>query len=259
MAELSNGTVSVVLGEGDITLEDIKYEPFKINNSVRAGQRMSDAICTGKRDEPMRVTIEGYIKGDIITNKVLLSGLCVPNSPMLLKDNDGYSLELFASTGLELSNETHLRDKLLKYKINAIAPSPIWRGDELSQLFRSCANVSTDTNAINITNIGELPVGCIIKVHAMTICDSVMLRIGDKRFQYEQPLGSFDTLFIDTRYGKKSVTLQKRDETAVESVIEYVSPSSEFFELPVGDTRIDFNILNGLAYITIYYTPMYLR
>lgn len=258
MIQLSNSTVSVTLGEGDITLESIKYEPYKIKNTVYTGKRFSDALCSGKRTEPMSVKIEGYIRGDTEAGKKQLCSLCVPDIPMNLTDN-GYTLELFAQGGLELSNESHLKDKLLKYTISAIAPTPYWRGEEISQLFYSCANVSTDTNAIKITNIGELPTGCVIAVRAMTPIDSVMLRIGSRRFQYERALDTFDTLFIDTRFGKKSVSIKKRDTEETYSVIEFVAPASEFFELELGETRIDFNILNGLAYITIYYSPVYLR
>ncbi len=258
MAVLSNSSVSTLFENGELTIENVSYEPYKIKNTVCASDKFANASCTGVKSEPMRVTIEGYIKGDVISNRKALSELCTPNTPILLSDN-GYTLELFAESALELSNEAHLRDKLLKYKIKAIAPTPFWCGAEKSQLFRGCGNISTDTNAIKITNEGELPVGCIIEVRAMTICDSVMLRIGDKRFEYEAGLESSDYLFIDTRYGKKSVTLRKKGDTKRVSVIDYVAPASEFFELPTGETRIDFNISNGLAYINITLTPMYLR
>ncbi len=258
MAVLSNSSVSAFFESGELTLENVSYEPYKIKNTVCACDGIAGASCSGVKSEPTRVTLEGYIKGDTLAIKKALGELCTPSTPILLSDN-GYTLELFAESALELSNEAHLRDKLLKYRIKAIAPTPFWRGAEKSQLFRSCANVSTDTNAIKITNEGELPIGCIIEVRAMTICDSVMLRIGAKRFEYEMGLESSDRLFIDTRYGKKSVTLQRSGESERVSVIEHVAPSSEFFELPTGETRIDFNILNGLAYITITQTPMYLR
>lgn len=258
MTILNSDGISVAL-DGDIILDSVSYEPYKIKSTLITGEKMSDAKGIFKHGEPMGVKITGYIRGDTAVAKKSLMSLCVPNKKITLEDGTGYFLDIYAVSGLELSNARHLREKVQKFTINAVAPSPLWHTGEKSQLFYSCAGVSTDKNAIKIANEGDVSVGCLLKIQAVTGFDSVMVRIGDKRISYEQELSSGDLLFIDTRFGQKSVKLQLNGSSEQVSVIERVAPSADFFELSTGENRIDFNVLNGMSYITVYYTPAFLR
>lgn len=244
--------------DGDIVVDSVSYEPYKIKGTI-VGNELLSSVGFFTQGEPMRVKIKGYLRGDIAGAKRELARLLVPNKMMSLDDGTGYFLDIFASSGLDMSSAEHLQGKVQGFVINAIAPSPLWHTEEKSQLFYSCAGVSTDKNAINITNEGDVSVGVVLRVLAVTKLDSVMVRIGDKRIAYEAGLESGDVLFIDTRYGKKSVRLQRGGAGELFSKMELVSPSSDFFEIEPGENRIDFNIVNGMSYITVYHTPTFLR
>lgn len=245
--------------DGDIVIEGIKYEPYKIKSTVVACKDASDASGFFFKGEPTRVKIEGYIRGDTVSAKRELMRLCVPNKKFALDDGTGYLLELYADSGLEMSSADHLKGKVQKFTLSAVAPSHLWKGTKRSQLFYSCAGVSTDKNAIKVTNVGDESVGMVLKVLAVTKLDSVLLKIGNQTISYEDSLVGGDLLFIDTRLGKKSVMLQKNGTEELISVMERVNPSSQFFELATGENRIDFNIVNGMTHITVIYTPVYLR
>ena len=244
---------------GNIVVDSVDYEPYKIKSTLVLGERMYDATGTFRGAAPMRVRITGYIRGDTARAKRELMALSQVGKLITLDDGTGYFLDLYATEGLELSNAAHLREKVQKFTLRAVAPSSLWHKGEKSQLFYSCAGVSTDQNAIKITNEGDVSVGARFKIQAVTKLDSVMLRIGGQRLVYEDGLSSGDFLFIDTRYGKKSVKLQPSGSSELVSVIEKVTPASEFFELEKGENRVDFNIKNGMSYITVYHTPLFMR
>ena len=245
--------------EGDIVLDSVAYEPYKIKSTLVLGERIHDTAGVFRGGEPMRVRITGYIRGDTARAKRALMALLVPGKMITLDDGTGYFLDLYATVGLDISSAAHLREKVQKFTLKAVALSSLWHKGEKSQLFYSCAGVSTDQNAIRVTNDGDVSVGALFKIQAVTKLDSVMLRIGNQRLVYEDGLSSGDYLFIDTRFGKKSVKLQLNGTNEPVSVIERVTPASEFFELEKGENRVDFNIANGMSYITVYHMPLFMR
>lgn len=254
---LTNGTDTLCLDEGDFRLESVSYDAPKIKNTLAPLGDEKGEMCISRAIGARGVKIVGYISGDLESNRRALYRLCA-TSPITLIDGE-YSLEIVLTEAPALSNERRFKDKLLKYELNALAPSPYWRGEKISETFYGCSGSSTDENAIFISNIGDLPVGCEIKLYFMSGCNYFILKKDEGDFVYNSSTSTLDTVFIDTRYGKKSVTLKGNGSEQRVSVIEKALPSSSFFELSTGENRIDFTVSLGVAYITITYTPLYLR
>ena len=254
---LTDGKTSITLDEGDFRLERVSYLAPKIKNTLAPLEGGKESLFIGGKTGAREVKIEGYISGNTEENRKALLHLC-DKSPITLVDGE-YSLEIVLDSAVSMSSEKRFRDKLLKYEITAIAPSPYWQGEKISKTFYGCSGTSKDENAIFISNVGELSVGCEIRVYLMTGCNSFTLTKDSKGFKYNSAVSTLDAVYIDTRVGKKSVTLQRNGSSERVSAIDKVMPGSSFFTLAPGENRIDFAIPLGVAYISIDYTPLYLR
>lgn len=254
---LTNGETSITLDEGDFKLERVSYDSPSFNNAISPLSGDDGELFVSRGVGARGIKLEGYIGGAIEENRRALFRLCSSKS-LTLVDGE-YSLEIALTKMPSLSNERRFKDKLLKYELSAIAPSPYWQGAKISQTFYGCSGTSTDDNAIKISNIGDLPTGAEIRVYLMTGANSLTLQMDGSFFKYNASLSTLDALYIDTRNGKKSVKLLKNGSTERVSVIENVMPGSAFFQLKPGENRIDFMVPLGVAYISITYNPLYLR
>lgn len=257
---LTNSSESLELSQsGAVRLEALEIFPHEMKSSLsleRAleGQVLSDA-SVGKGE----LKIEGYICEDLEENRRRLIRICTRQEGFTIVDGE-YAMDAVLKRGVELSYEKRFKEKLLKFTIHMIAPCPFWRKSEkISQLFYNCGGYSNDSNAIFITNDGDVDTGFEARLLMATSATAVTLSCNGEQLVIEYSPSLGDTIYIDTRRGKKSVMLQKSGQAEKISILEYVKPSSSFFSLRSGENRIDYIILQGVARITIDYTPIYMR
>lgn len=256
--ELTDGITKISLS-GDIRAESLVIGGARINNLLSPLPSLEGARLAGGSIGERALTLEGYICADLEQNRRMLCKLCTLGRPFYLLDGE-YRLELVLSSGVRFASERRFKDKLLRFTIEAIAPSPYWEAAESQRhLFYSLGATSNDDNALRITNIGDMPCGFRLTVLMATSANFLVIRKSDKRITLNLPLNLLDTVIIDTRSGKKSVTVIPDGQSEGVSAIEYVMPSSEFFGLDAGDNRIDFVVSEGVAHMTLEYTPRYLR
>lgn len=255
---LTNGEHSLSF---DAELSLIRLEiggaPIKSTLSEQSaikGTHLISSYCTcGK------VKIEGYIKGADESVRRKLCQICTLSPSFFLVDG-AYRLELIPEYCTEISYEERFKDKLLRFTVRALSLSPYWQASEsIRTNYFNCGGVSTDENAIFQANLGDIATGFLMEIYVMSSCNFVTLIKGEERIEIKRPFKPLDKIFVDTRHSKKSVTYKIGGEGVPINIIEYVHPSSSFFELDSGENRIDFVVSQGVSYMTLEYTPLFLR
>ncbi|MBQ2810484.1 MAG: phage tail family protein [Clostridia bacterium] len=254
---LTNGELSLSL-DGALKLISLEVGGAPINNFLCQGGGMLGGVPMGFSISPREVKIEGYVCEDLEANRKLLCQICTQTPPFYIVDGD-YRLELLPKHTIEFSSLKRFSEKLLKFTIRAISPSPYWLGEAVRQQFYNCGGESTDDIAIRITNTGDVEMGALFEFLMMSSCNFIKLIKGEERIFVNHPFKTMDKLFIDTRHGKMSVCYLPSGQSNPVNIIEFVSPDSSFFGLDVGENRFDFVVSQGLSYVTIEYSPAYLR
>ncbi len=243
---------------------EIKTERFTMTGSTvepslgydKTAQRYN---LLGGRALPREIAIEGYITGDVEENRYYLCKMCTPLKTLWLYDGD-YRMEITILKTPELIDEKRFKDKLFRYTIRALCLSPYWSAISPKRyIFYSCGGESTDKNALKVLNEGHTSCGFNISILMNTSANFLTLKKGSELIKINKPLDALDTVIIDTSSGKKSVMLKKDGQDELTSLIEYVSPNSTFFSLDKGENKIDFVVSEGVAHMTLEYTPSYIR
>lgn len=257
---IDNGIEALELDSQSVRLERVELSGYEIKGdfsspSALRGRVLGSAVL-GKRD----VKIEGYISAGLEENRRKIARICTHNPPFYLIDGE-YRLELVSKKGIELSAEKRFSSKLLKFTLYAEATNPLWQSiTEKSVTYSSCAGISDASSAIYVTNEGDAPVGFVAQAKMRTLAEGAIFRIGDKRITLDTSgLEIGDIVSIDTRYGKKSVTLIKKSTGASEDFMLNLAVGSELFELDAGVNRIDYSVPTGFIQLTITYNPVYMR
>ncbi len=103
-------------------------------------------------------------------------------------------------------------------------------------------------------NTGDVPCGFTATVRAMTgDVDSFVLRRADgAQISFSHPIAEGESVVIDTRTGKKSVTANG------ESILPSISADSVFFALVPGENRLDWACTGtGTVVVSLALTPLY--
>lgn len=258
---LRNEHQSLLLdGESGVRLEGLYISGYEVNSLLGAESELTGVIChsrsLGKRD----VKIEGYISEELEANRRALGQICTQDGEFYLVDGD-YMLALVLTSGIEISYEKKFSTKLLKFTLYARTTNPLWQATEEEGVPGiSCGGNSTDERAIRLVNSGDAPVGFSLYLY---------IRIGAPNISFSKngkyltltglSLETGDQLFIDTRRGKKSVNLIKKGTSTPISVLDKVLLGSTFFELDVGDNKIDYSLVDSVVTATISFRPCYMR
>lgn len=256
---LTNGRERIDLSADGFKIEKITPLLYQIKSDTVSYGSVGE-LYMGSRLGRGKIELEGYIGGDEPESKYReLLRACYSKDGFELIDGD-YKLSLCLERGVELASEKRFMDKLLRFKISAIAPYPLWQAlVPYNQTFVGRGGTSTDETAIRITNSGDVAVPIKATIWLMSSCESVTLSLGDEKIFINHPFKVHDKVFIDTSKGKKSVTYIPSGSEDEIDIIGFVSPKSDFFELDVGENRIDFAISGGTSYITIEMTEAYMR
>ena len=255
------------IGDGYMFLDldyEIKTERFIITGSNIRPQLAFDKDALrfnilGGTALPREMLIEGYITGDVEENRRLLCKMCQPFKTLWIYDGD-YRMEITILKTPELSDERKYRDKLFRFSLKALCLSPYWLSLAPKKfIFYSRGGASTDESALKVQNEGDVKCGFNLRVLMTTSANFLEIRKGDEFIRINKPLDILDTVIIDTSSGKKSIFVQKDGLDEPISLIEYVSPSSTFFSLDVGDNKIDFIVSEGASHMTLEYSPCYER
>ncbi|MBO5374622.1 MAG: phage tail family protein [Clostridia bacterium] len=251
-----NSSVGMVnLSTDAIRLEKLYISGYELKSELGMPVDMQGACRHAMSIGNREIKIEGYISEGLEENRRLITKICTSSEPFLLID-DGYCLESIAKKGPEFSYERRFRDKLLKFTIYAESIRPFWHS-----LIRTGVEFVSigGTSSLSISVSSDTPVGFEAQLLMMTSAESMRFAKGEKYLEIQYPFSIGDTVFIDTRHGKKGVWIQKKGASTRESIIDSVSIGSSFFELDVGDNQISYSILTGALRAVFYYTPVYMR
>ena len=256
---LTSEGLSVDLNGEALRLEDFYISGYGIKAHLGAADGLSGKrlhkMAFGERD----IKIEGYIASNLEENRRLLAKICTQDKPFYIIDGD-YRLEAVAKRGLEISCQKRFLNKLLKFTVYAKSVSPLWQGtSEQVEEFYSIGGVSNQDKNIKITNSGDAPTGFLLEVSMRTSADKLMITKNGEYIDLVRHFAIGDKVLIDTRRGKKGVTLIPSDGTGETGIMDSLAMGSTFFELDAGENTLGFSVITGLTNMTFTFSPCYLR
>lgn len=256
---LTNGREQIDLSSGGFRLEKMTSLPCEIRSDSSYYGALGE-LYRGSQIGKGRVELEGYIGSDELESKRrALFRICTAKTGFELIDGN-YKLSLYAEKGVAFSSEKRFTDKLLRFKISAIAPYPLWRStNQYRKIFANVGGVSSNTTMLSVTNSGDVPVGFKATFLIMASVGGLTLSLGDKKIYINHEFKPQDEVFIDTSAEKKSVTYIPSGSDSEIDIIGFVSPKSDFFELDVGENKLGYSMWGGIAYITIEMTEAIAR
>lgn len=245
--------------------DEIRLERFEVSGCEINNQLTSSHSYLGKRPyainlDSRRVKIEGYICENLESNRRSLAKICIQESPFYVIDGD-YRLEVVARKSPEYSSERRFSQKTLKFCLDLVAINPLWLAcEKKSSNFPTVGGVSNDERAIYITVESDTSVGFEAEMQMRTSAERILLRKGTEYIDLRGlTLEIGDVVYISTLHGKKEVRVTKKSTGAIEDLMGYVATGSAFFDLDVGENRLDYTITSGILNATFSYTPAYMR